>query len=400
MPGPSGWPDMTAPLDHGAVAAAGQELRDTLTRAGARCRDGVERLAGHRILIYGAGNYGRIIYRLLTGNGIPPQAIAGFLDAAADGGTLFGLPVRRPDDPELPASLRAEAEVVIAIYIGVEEQGRIAAQLKGLGYRKVRSGYESAISFHIANAPGSRIAASPFWQENLESILAGCRLWGDRESLATYLGHFTGYARCDLESFQLETGHPQYFAPSPLTGKGRRRFVDCGAFDGDTVRVLAELCGKVESLALFEPCGGNFGRLSDFVRESEGRLAERLTLFPCGVWDRTAQLRFDSEAASASALSEAGDGLIQCLALDDALHGFEPTCIKMDIEGAEPQALRGAERMIRRHRPDLAISVYHSLAHFWEIPNLVRQWVPEYRLYLRSYAAAGFETVMYAVAPD
>ena len=361
--------------------------------------DGISRLSGKRIFIYGAGNYGRIIYHLLTKNGMPTDTILGFLDAA--GGTkLFGLPVRNPENAEIVDHLRKETEVVIAIYCSLEEQYKIADHLRRLGYRNVRSCYEIAISFHTANDPATRIVGTEYLKVHAENIVKGYGYWEDERSRETYSNHFIGYANCDVDRFLFETGHKQYFPPLPLRGKGHKRFIDCGAFDGDTIRDLFVESGKVESLALFEPCGQNFDRLRTFVNAKEGILADVVLLFPCGVWDRTTVLRFDAGAAAASAISEEGNGFIQCVALDDALHGFRPTCIKMDIEGAEPMALRGAETMIRKHKPDLAISVYHALSHFWEIPEMVRQWVPEYRFYLRTYAAAGFETVMYAVARD
>lgn len=363
--------------------------------------DGITRLSGRPLLIYGAGNYGRIIHWLLTQNGIPSDSIRGFLDAAAtEGKMLLGLPVRRPEDPAVAEQLQKEAEVVISIYCSLEEQNRIADHLRRLGYRNVRSCYETAISFHTANDPATRIAGTGYLQANVENIVTGYEYWDDDLSRETYLNHFLGYARCDINSFLFETGHKQYFPPLPLRGKGHGRFIDCGAFDGDTVRDLHADSGKVESLALFEPCEQNFDRLSCFVRKKEHHLAGQVYLYPCGVWNKTSQLRFNSEAAAASSVTDSGDGFIQCVALDDALHGFGPTCIKMDVEGAEPMALRGAEMMIRKHKPDLAISVYHALSHFWELPTLVRQWVPEYRLYLRTYAAAGYETVMYAVTGD
>jgi FkbM family methyltransferase len=361
--------------------------------------DAISRFSGKSLFIYGAGNYGRIIYRLLVENGAPDDAFVGFLDTAG-GSTLLGLPVQHPEDPNISALLRKEAEVIIAIYCSIKEQKSIAEYLRRLGYMNVHSCYETAISFHTANDPATRITTTGYLQANIENIVKGCGFWEDQRSLDTYLNHFIGYANCDVDRFLFETDHKQYFPPSPLRGKGHRRFIDCGAFDGDTVRDLCNEFGKVESLALFEPCERNFNKLQVFVKENESTLADLVLLFPCGVWDKSTQLRFNNNAAAASSVSEKGDGFIQCVALDDALHGFKPTCIKMDVEGAEPMALLGAESMIREHKPDLAISMYHSLAHFWEIPEMIRQWVPEYRLYLRTYAAAGYETVMYAVAKN
>jgi FkbM family methyltransferase len=320
--------------------------------------------------------------------------------AATENSTLLDLPVRQPHAPCITRALRKKAQVVISIYSSVAEHVAIRASLHDLGYRNVRSGYETAISFHTANDPFTRIADTLFLRVSLANILRGCGFWEDDRSLVTYVNHFVGYARCDVSSFLVETDHRQYFPPSPLRVKGDRRFIDCGAFDGDTIRDLLEYSGKAESLVLFEPSARNFQKLATYVRENEGDISEQLTLFPCGVWDSTERLRFDDSALSASAVSDRGDEFIQCVAIDDVLHGLSPTCIKMDIEGAEPQALRGAEKTIRQCKPDLAISVYHSLSHFWEIPELIRQWVPEYRFFLRTYGSAGFETVMYAVVTD
>jgi len=382
------------------VAAA----KDTLCRAIALeepVPDGIAQLAGHPIFIYGAGNYGRIIYSLLTQNGIPSPAILGFLDmAATENSTLSSLPVYQPHASCVTRALRKEAQVVISIYSSLAEHAAIIASLHGMGYRNVRSGYETALSFHTANDPSTRIAETGFLRASLANIMRGSQFWEDNRSLETYVNHFVGYARCDLDSFVVETDHRQYFPPSPLRVKGDMRFIDCGAFDGDTIRDLLEYSGKVESLALFEPSARNFQKLTTYVRENEGDIAEQLTLFPCGVWDSTERPCFDGTALSASAISNRGDEFIQCVAIDDVLHGFSPTCIKMDIEGAELHALRGAEETIRQCKPDLAISVYHSLSHLWEIPDLIRQWVPGYRFFLRTYGSAGFETVMYAVDTD
>ena len=70
----------------------------------------------------------------------------------------------------------------------------------------------------------------------------------------------------------------------------------------------------------------------------------------------------------------------------------------MDIEGAEIEALKGAQNIIQKYKPGLAISVYHAPEHVWEIPILIREMLPNtYQYYLRSHAYNDFETVLYAI---
>ena len=77
-----------------------------------------------------------------------------------------------------------------------------------------------------------------------------------------------------------------------------------------------------------------------------------------------------------------------------------PTYIKMDIEGAELEALWGARRILKEHSPVLAICAYHTSDHLWQIPFLIHAIQPDYKLYLRRYAEGAFELVWYAVPVD
>jgi hypothetical protein len=97
-------------------------------------------------------------------------------------------------------------------------------------------------------------------------------------------------------------------------------------------------------------------------------------------------------------LQEDGETCIQCVRLDDALPGFAPTLIKMDIEGAEEDALRGAEGLIRRYSPGLAISVYHRASDIWRIPLWLRPLYPgDTRYFLRRHSRTIADTVFYVV---
>ncbi|RYG38466.1 MAG: FkbM family methyltransferase [Burkholderiales bacterium] len=73
--------------------------------------------------------------------------------------------------------------------------------------------------------------------------------------------------------------------------------------------------------------------------------------------------------------------------------------IKMDIEGAELHALKGAEHVIRRFRPKLAISIYHRLEDFWQIPRWIDSLGLDYRFHLDHFTIHAEETMLFAVAP-
>ena len=109
------------------------------------------------------------------------------------------------------------------------------------------------------------------------------------------------------------------------------------------------------------------------------------------------QVAFSASGSMDSKITAVGGEAVQCRMLDSIEWEHAPTYIKMDIEGAEPDALRGATEMIRRHKPVLAICVYHRSEHLWEIPNQIRALDPDYSLYLRRYLEECWEMVCYAV---
>lgn len=74
--------------------------------------------------------------------------------------------------------------------------------------------------------------------------------------------------------------------------------------------------------------------------------------------------------------------------------GIIPTFIKMDIEGAEVDALLGARKTLEKYAPKLAISIYHKWSHRWEIPLLIHSFCEDYKFYLKkSHPRA--ETVLF-----
>ena len=111
----------------------------------------------------------------------------------------------------------------------------------------------------------------------------------------------------------------------------------------------------------------------------------------------------DSGSASA-VLVESGAGMdgidVECAPLDELFAKRRISFLKLDIEGAEPEALTGAREVIARDRPTIAVCVYHLQNHLWQIPLLVGSLVDDYRFYLRPYNEEGWDLVCYAVPRD
>jgi hypothetical protein len=70
----------------------------------------------------------------------------------------------------------------------------------------------------------------------------------------------------------------------------------------------------------------------------------------------------------------------------DNICGDDPvTYIKMDVEGAEKEALNGGRIVISKYHPKILAAAYHYDADIFLLPLLLWQLVPEYKVYLRKH---------------
>jgi FkbM family methyltransferase len=186
----------------------------------------------------------------------------------------------------------------------------------------------------------------------------------------------------------------QYFPADIIQLTDHESFVDIGAFNGDTVKdLVGRTRARFDRITCFEVDRANYGALRETVRHMS--CADRITLHNVGIWDSECDITY-SVGRSQSTIGE-GEGDGHVVPLDDVLGSESVSFIKMDIEGAEPRALRGATRIIQSQKPRLAICVYHHIEHLWDIPLAIHELVPEYQIYLRHHTNLEYETVCYAV---
>jgi FkbM family methyltransferase len=171
-------------------------------------------------------------------------------------------------------------------------------------------------------------------------------------------------------------------------------YVDAGAYDGDSVRRFIDRVGdRYTRILAFEPDPNTYARLKDsFAHEP------RVETLNAGLHRHKAALRFRNDATRGAIFTADGDCSIDVVSLDEVLGGAPVSYIKMNIEGAEIDALDGARKTIARWTPKLAVSVYHRASDLWRIPQIVCQLNPRYDLYLRQHDGGVIETVLYAIA--
>jgi FkbM family methyltransferase len=347
------------------------------------------------VLLYGAGTIGRESHAILKKAGVLVEAFMDAKDLAFS--QIQGVPVFKPDDLRFDAEKRRTTMVIVTIFNAYVDMPSIHSRLAALGWENIIT--FTAFYEAFSNELGNRYwLTSRDYYRPLDAQLAAARaLWADDKSRTVYDCIIRFRLTGDYEALDKADFDSQYF-PSDLPGwKTPLRLIDCGAYDGDTLRQVRNLGLQLEAYAAFEPDPANFTKLSSEVQSAPGGAPALTALLPCGAWSHGCQLSFSSGQGSGSAVNIHGDTVIQCAALDEVLPSFQPTLIKMDIEGAELAALLGAADTIRKCRPGLAICLYHEPAHLWQIPLLIAGWDLSYRFYLRCHYHNGFELVLYAI---
>lgn len=330
-----------------------------------------------QIVLFGAGAAGRYALRHLREKGITPVRFADN-DPAKWDQLIDGIQITSPD--------RARQEHPEAIWVAC-----------GISLPAGRELREQIDRMGVAAMPLWMCLPVPHGYPPFHTILSLLNLSGDLETTLELLNQIWFRISPDYDRQRAPLPSSETYFPDFIVRRKDEHFVDCGAADGDTIEAFAKRWDRFRAITAFEPDPENFAQCKERCRRMEFHPTE---LYTSAVSDSTGKQCFVPNGDYSSHLSAEGNTAVNCVRIDDLTLACPPTYIKMDIEGAELEALWGARKTLVAHRPVLAICAYHTSDHLWQIPFLIHAIQPDYKLFFRRYAEGAFELVWYAVPPE
>lgn len=354
------------------------------------------RRADKPLLLYGAGNLGRMAKVLLERIGIPIEAV---VDAQAEtlAGTPFWQGTRMLAPHAADDALRRNG--LLAVTIATLPWSGLESTLRGAGWCDVVPFYDLAEAYRDRHPLGNGWFAGALDERDVEETTHVLERWDDDISRAHHLQFIAWH--CLREDW--------CFAQAPVTGEDRffipelrailragERFADLGAHTGTVCRQFIAIAGGgFDSIWAIEPDPANLSALRSSLAELTPEQRTRIAVMRCALADTVGRTAFFPDLGYASQCSALGTASVATTTLD-ALR-IDPSFIKLHLEGAELAALRGAQATLQRERPIVAATCYHNRDGIWEMPAWLMRVLDDYAFHLRLHSWCGTGAVVYGL---
>ncbi|MEA2051149.1 MAG: FkbM family methyltransferase [Campylobacterota bacterium] len=180
----------------------------------------------------------------------------------------------------------------------------------------------------------------------------------------------------------------QYFDKEILPVIKNITFLDGGAYVGDTLPNIIKNFPDYKKIYCIEP-----NNLHINIAKRDFGQKENIEFINCGLGDKKISIKKEQKEQN----NCTHDYQAENIDTIDNIIKEKVDFIKLDIEGAEQDAIDGAKVTIQNYTPILAICIYHKAQDWYKIPQKVLAINSKYKIYLRHYMEGIFETVMYFI---
>lgn len=301
-----------------------------------------------RLVLWGAGPLAATVLAGLDGAGLRPLAVCD-RNPARWGEIFGGLTILSPE--EAIAQFGDTAVFIPAVYTN-------RALLEELARRGLRTLPLAVLAWQVPGAllPHCALDLPVLLHQEAGQVEAALGLWADEASRQEYLGQIQW--RANLDAALLPAGSPfaEMFNPVDLMDfLPEEHFVDCGAFDGDSIRnFLRHHPGGTGPITAIEPDPLTFQRLLAFQASLEPGQGARIRPLHAALGASRGSISFRATGSVVSGVTQEGGVQVRRERLDDLEAAAGVTFLKMDIEGDEPGALEGARAVLGGTGPSSA----------------------------------------------
>ena len=225
---------------------------------------------------------------------------------------------------------------------------------------------------------GGELFDIDFYSKNLDKINKTRSLFADEKSVKLYdamiMAKLTGKVEYLLDGCESDD--------EILSHLGADRFrvtLDLGAYNGDTALKLVDICPKLETVIALEPDERNFRKLCINTVPTK-----KVEPHFGAAWDKEEILTF-TKGGGRGIRRRGGEKTVEVAGVrpESLLDGRKVDYIKIDVEGAERQAIDGCKNAIASFRPSLRIALYHKSADIFELPAMIHEICPDYKIYIK-----------------
>lgn len=369
-----------------------ESLRAQVLRAAAAPESTIEGLSERPVFLMGATSELGAMHGQRVVEGCK-RVIAAVTDVSAEA-SLYGVPIWTSEEflcrakhyPEAIAldfasELNARGWVaMLCEQAAIERRDCVVAQAQ-LGLHAV---YEAVTTYRCRTL------------ERLDDFLTLADRFDDDLSRATLYGNLLFRLTYDRNHIVRSSPTDEYFSAwtdaSTFHLGTREHFVDCGAYQGPIIQKFLGATGyRYGSITAYEPDRLNFEKLQHLAPHTlhDYRPINK------AVSSKHQKLKFKETGTMSSYIVADGDVVVETIRLDDELDKL--TFLKMDIEGFETDALKGARRLLTTQRPRAAVCVYHFAHCLVRVMEQFDAAVEDYHFRLRQhFGGYYYDLVLYA----
>lgn len=348
----------------------------------------IKLISNRPLILYGCGMGGYTLADWLSALGVK---ISGFADSKRKG--IFPFSNTEIISMEELQKNYKEFNILIS---SKKYDTEIYSQLIGSGFSKEQVFTFPKLFPHLPTKERYVINQDLFLKNHIEGYKWAYNFFEDEESKRIVVDRL----KCQLYGTVIKASPDslEYFDYNIISLSKNEIFVDGGAYYGDTILAIDDVCkGEYQHIYSFEADTKKCEMMQkEFVSYNRVSVVDR------GLWSENSELNFSKADFGASSsiackVSEESER-VEVVSLDSFfLHKEAPTFIKMDIEGAEYEALQGAKEIICKYKPKLAICIYHKPEDVYTIPQLLKEYRKDYKFYLRQPYDGTTETILYVV---